>query len=1240
MEPRLLLQAAPLPGQIWPVDQTAWRSAAGDFNGDHRLDVAIAEMPTSGANDPGTISVQLNQGNGVFGNPISTPCGSPVTFKSPELAVGDFNGDGQDDLAVQKYASNYDLHCSILLSAGDGTFLPPTDYLVTPGGGYSTLRTGDFNNDGKTDLAFNDHAYLSGSYKTFVRVLFGNGNGTFDPTPSPMYPVADGATDYLAVGDFDGDGKSDLAIHTEYPSPIVSVLWGKGDGTFEPHQEYAVDAWAGGLTAADLNGDGITDLATTHSDTGLVQIDLGNKARTFQTRLHFSTDATPAGLSTGDLNGDGNQDLMVFHAHGYDPTGHVRVYLGNGDATFQAGQAYPASDDSLAYRSGLVTDLTGDGHVDLGFIVRWMGFTFLEGVGDGTFRPASGATWGNSVQPGVVCGDFNGDGEPDLATAGTKDATHRASVLLNNGDGTFAQATNLTLSVAPGQLAAADLNGNNALDLIVGGTGSTSSISVLLGNGDGTFASAVTYTAGSGPALIATGDFNKDNHPDVAVGNTNVKTVSILLGNGDGTLGAQTPYTLSASDSLATPRSILAVDLNEDTKTDLVVGTQRGLYVLQGKGDGTFLAAAALLRASIAKEVDSIASGDLNGDGHTDLVVAERDNQSVWVLLGKGDATFPTCQRYNLATPTLTPLPYSVCLADFDGDGDLDMAILTDQGLFRILHNNGQGVFSQPTDYAAGSAPGQILAADLNADATPDVVTAGNTVPAVVARVSRSPFLSRIDSPVRSGEILQGTSAKAPYLIVSVDDQWQVLEQHQLNNEYAAETDLQVPLLTDGVPVTTRFAGSGAAHLYQMDVPAGGSLRVRLDDADGLGVNELYAQLGAPPTRSDWRLRYQGTPSASPEILIPAAAAGTWYFLAYGASVPGSGGYTITAETGKVFVADSHPDRLGNLVDSTLTVKGAGFVPGTRVGLVAGGGTVYWLDHVRIDSFTRLEATVPPGAVSPGTYAVRVALPSGESADLAGALQVLSGAAISRQGLRMQFFGPDRVGYHHTATFYLQYTNAADLPMPAPVVGVTAFQNGREAAMLTLDPTKVHEAAWSSGLIEGTDNMAAFLASGQTTGILMPGETMITPVYYSGWQMPYDLSYPPIQFFPGSVTGDSTTPIQWNDLKDVWRPSSISTEAWEPIWANFVSLAGATGGEYLDALTQNALYLARLGANASDMGTVLNGIRISVTCYATTPYRQSPSPRSRWPTEWRARNMGLLDDYQVTAHRIIVRRMA
>ena len=350
------------------------------------------------------------------------------------VAAGDFNGDGETDLAVVNQGSivqdsegNYLPATdwggvSILLGVGDGTFLPPVVYSGNQFQNSPTsLAVGDFNGDGNTDFAVAWTRAGCGPPGTAggctsapdVSVYPGNGDGTFG---NPVGFSAGSGSNAVAVGDFDGDGIADL-VWSEYSSGKLVVGLGAGDGTARVRSAIASTEGYGltSVVVGDFNGDGNADVAATDQLRKAVLIVLGNGDGTFRPATSVSVGNTPRSIAAGDLNGDGKTDLVAGDEGGEN----FSVLLGKGDGTFAASGSYPVFGGPT---SVLIQDLDGDGKPDLVAVAEFGGFksnvSVYPGNGDGTFGTPQ--TYAGGFDPSsAVTGDFNDDGRIDLAVAVT-----------------------------------------------------------------------------------------------------------------------------------------------------------------------------------------------------------------------------------------------------------------------------------------------------------------------------------------------------------------------------------------------------------------------------------------------------------------------------------------------------------------------------------------------------------------------------------------------------------------------------------------------------------------------------------------------------------------------------------------------------------------------------------------------------------------------------------------------------
>jgi VCBS repeat-containing protein len=309
----------------------------------------------------------------------------------------------------------------------------------------------------------------------------------------------------------------------------------------------------------------------------------------------------------------------------------------------------------------------------------------------------------------VAVGDFNGDGDPDLAVA--NQFAESVSVLLGDAGGSFSAATNIDTGGFPFAVAVGDFNGDGDPDVAVAdGFGS---IKVLLGGTGGTFTGPTDFPlpAGSFPASIAVGDFNDDGDPDLAVADQGSGEILVLLGTTGG--GFTAPTTVGTATG---PFSIAVGEFNDDGDPDLAVADQfsGNVLVLLGSTGANFTAPATVTSGS---DPVSVAVGDFNVDGDPDLAVADQSPGEIMVLLGSTGGTF--------TGPTILTTESgmsAVAVADFNRDGDPDLAVTShnETNVLVLLGSTG-GTFTAPTHFAAGGTQTSVVAADFNGDTKPDL---------------------------------------------------------------------------------------------------------------------------------------------------------------------------------------------------------------------------------------------------------------------------------------------------------------------------------------------------------------------------------------------------------------------------------------------------------------------------------------------------------------------------------------
>jgi hypothetical protein len=607
----------------------------GDFNGDGKLDLVAVSYSSD------VVVVMLGKGDGTLQSGVSYPAGNCTDG----VTIGDFNHDGKLDLAVINsvcYEGTIN-QLNIFMGNGDGSFQSPVSYLDT--GAPVLVSTGDFNGDGNLDVAV-VNAIANEQAPDTLQIFLGTGNGTFKlgshvsieggyvPEPNEML-----------IADFNGDGIPDVAVSDNAWG--VTVLSGDGTGGFKLARHYGI-GFTCGLAGGDFRGNQRTDLVTSCS-LGNVAVLPNNGHGGFAGPIAYRRFPAAEDAVIGDFNGDGIPDLLVTEHPANQNSTHtdVTVSLGIGDGTFGATitSKLPFGGNWQDYLYAAAGDFNGDAKLDAAVIAETSGWPVVDiliGNGDGSFQLGRSYPLAYGFLPGpILAADFNHDGIPDLVTS----YGDGICILIGKGDGTFkdpqpySTGGRLDESNVAG-IVIGDFNHDGNLDLAVANycdSCEAGSVGVLFGDSSGGFGSPVTYAVeGSLEEAIVSADFNKDGNLDLAVTDLQNNALYVYLGDGRGNF--RLSHTLAAGFY---PYSLVAADFNHDGNADLLVGDNGGgdgpteLSMLHGKGNGNF-------ETAVEYEVDfwpvAMTVGDLSGKGASDLVVVN-NLQSVTVYLNRTGAS-------------------------------------------------------------------------------------------------------------------------------------------------------------------------------------------------------------------------------------------------------------------------------------------------------------------------------------------------------------------------------------------------------------------------------------------------------------------------------------------------------------------------------------------------------------------------------------------------------------------------
>jgi hypothetical protein len=751
----------------YAVGSRSARVAAADVNGDGKVDLISVNWVGD------TLSVLTNNGSGGF---VTSGTYGLGTYPSG-VAAADVNGDGKVDLIAAVGGSGV---LTVLTNDGSGYFVLATN--VSEAGPIS-VTTADVNGDGKADLISVNNA------NNTLAVLTNNGSGGF--VTSGTYGVGVEPISVTAA-DVNGDGKVDL-VCANYADNTLTVLTNNGSGGFVTSGTYAVGVNPESVTAADVNGDGWVDLITANMNGNTLTVLTNDGSGGFALASTLNGGSEPRSVVAADVNGDGKADLIYANFGGdtltvltnatpFPPSsppviaGFSPMAATNGASVTLAGTNFSSvASNNIVYFAAVRATVTAASPTNLTVTVP-VGATYgpitetvngLTAYSDQPFLPifpGNGQINSSSLGPQlvlptgsgpggrVVIADLDGDGKPDLiipdAYAGKISIYQNISTNGSLTAGSFGPRVDLPMVIGtydnPYTIAVADLDGDGRLDIIALNA-DNNVISILRNTGSpgilttNSFATRIDLPAGNSMRGLAVQDLNGDGKPDIVAANNGDNTISIF--QNISTIGNIAFTTRVNFTTGFGPVGVAIGDFDGDGKPDLAVVNANSVTIsvfqnIMGAGDN-------IKTNSFAPKVDfpaltagyAIAIGDMDGDSKLDLVVGSGSGSQA-ISVYRNTATVGSITTNSFAAQVNFAAPgwvNAVALADLDGDGKLDIVLVSELPSVLSIFNNVSvpGSFTTASlagrvDYSAGNDPGGIAVGDLNGDGRPDIVFANN----------------------------------------------------------------------------------------------------------------------------------------------------------------------------------------------------------------------------------------------------------------------------------------------------------------------------------------------------------------------------------------------------------------------------------------------------------------------------------------------------------------------------------
>ena len=677
-----------------------------------------------------------------FGNKIDYTVGSAPNM----AAIGDIDGDGKADVVAVNGSANTLSILRNISSSGNINLTSKVDFNTN--GDPTGACIADLDGDGKPDIAFV-------KYNSNILGIFRNTSSVGNISLASEIDFTTGTSPaWLAIGDFDGDGKPDIVVcNSANTASSISVFLNTstlGNISFANKIDYSIGSGSWAVAVGDIDGDGKTDIVAANTNSTLNSVSVFRNISTGQGNISFAsevritTGAAPRCVSIGDIDGDGKLDIVTGNASAANVS-ILRNISSLGSISFAAKSDFSVGTGSTPIHLS-ITDLDGDGKPDLTVAVALSSVSTIRNLstpGNISFDPSVSYTTGSGTWA-VSSGDIDGDGKPDIVVANASSTS--ISILRNQVAEPVITSFTPTSAANSGSVIISGVNFTGTTTVSFGGVSASSftvisSTAIIATVGSGA-SGCITVTTPYGTASSCGFTFTVPipTITDFSPTSGAIGTTVTITGTNFSTTSANNIVYFGAAKATVTSSTAtsLTVTVPSGTTYQPITVTTRNLTAFSAKpftvtfaGGGSYFTSTSFKTKTdfkVDSGSNSLASSDFDGDGKVDLIVTNKAAGSISILRNistSGNISFATKVNY-----TTSGTPWGICVFDLDGDGKQDIAAANYNsntvGIFRNTSSSGSVSVSSEIDYATGTSPNFVTVSDFDGDGKPDLVVSNS----------------------------------------------------------------------------------------------------------------------------------------------------------------------------------------------------------------------------------------------------------------------------------------------------------------------------------------------------------------------------------------------------------------------------------------------------------------------------------------------------------------------------------